>query len=441
MTDTAIDSTGGLQNPLDELVADNPVKVSHKLVWAVMILLASSVAWSYFITLPEYAVAIGAVVPQSQIKIVQHLEGGIVQDIYVADGDSVSKGDPLIQLKLGSSGLNREDLQVRLDGLVLKRARLKAESTGRDIIMPKDEAQRRPLSASAELSQLDSRLSELGSSQTVQQSQVRQAELAIKTLTTNKASLEKELVIAKKKLATSASLLAIKLVTKNSHQEIETAVVQLEGQVSTLTVEIPKARSAMQESKDRVRELTLKFRREASGQYSEIQQEIASVQQRLSQASAQRLRTEIVSPIDGVIKNLAFNTVGGVVKAGEPIMQVVPTSETLVIEVHLAPEDRGYVEVGQKALVKVTSYDFIRYGGLDGNVTQISPDSDLDEQGSPYFLVKVSTERSYLGTKEGDLPITPGMQASVDIKTGDKSVMEYLIRPVLKIRYEAFHER
>ncbi|MBT4017508.1 MAG: HlyD family type I secretion periplasmic adaptor subunit [Alphaproteobacteria bacterium] len=441
MTDSTIDSTGGLHNPLDDLVAENPVKVSHKLVWAVMILLASSVAWSYFITLPEYAVAIGSVVPQSQIKVVQHLEGGIVQDIYVADGDSVNKGDPLIQLKLGSTGLNREDLQVRLDGLALTRARLKAESSGRDMIMPKDEAKRHPELASAELNQLDSRRGELESSQTVQRSQVTQAELAIKTLRTNKASMEKDLKISRDKLATSAGLLAIRLVTKTSHQELESAVVQLEGQVNTMGVEIPKAQSALKEAKDRVTELTLKFRREAAGQLSDIQQKIASARQLLSQASAQRLRTEIVSPIDGVIKNLAFNTVGGVVKAGEPIMQVVPTSETLVIEVHLAPEDRGYVEVGQKALVKVTSYDFIRYGGLDGRVTQISPDSDLDEQGSPYFLVKVSTERSYLGTKEGDLPITPGMQASVDIKTGDKSVMEYLVRPVLKIRYEAFHER
>jgi membrane fusion protein, adhesin transport system len=435
------DTTAGSQNPLDDLVRDNPIKVSHKLVWAVMILLASAVGWSYFITLPEYAVAIGSVVPQSQIKVVQHLEGGIVQDIFVADGDSVSKGDPLIQLDLANSGLNREDLQVRLDSFVLTRARLKAESTGRDMIMPKEESERRPLQASAELNELDSRRSELESTLTVQKRQVEQAKLAIKGFEEQKKALQNDLDIANKKLATSASLLAAQLVTKQSHQEKESAVVQLQGQISAINVEIPKARSAHDEAKERLRELTLKFRREATGLSSEIEQKIASVQELLSQASEQRLRTEIVSPIDGVIKNLAFNTVGGVVKAGEPIMQVVPTSETLVIEVNLAPEDRGYVKVGQKALVKVTSYDFIRYGGLDGFVTHISPDSDLDEQGSPYFLVKVSTERSYLGTKEGDLPITPGMQASVDIKTGDKSVMEYLVRPVLKIRYEAFHER
>ena len=309
------------------------------------------------------------------------------------------------------------------------------------MIMPKEESERHPELASSELNQLDSRRSELDSTMTVQKRQVEQAKLAIKALTTQKSTLEKDLGVSKKKLATSASLLAIRLVTKTSHQELESAVIQLQGQVDSIGVEIPKARSALQESKDRVTELTLKFRREAAGQMSELQQKIANVRQLISQASEQRLRTEIVSPIDGVIKNLAFNTVGGVVKAGEPIMQVVPTEATLVIEVHLAPEDRGYVKVGQKALVKVTSYDFIRYGGLDGHVTQISPDSDLDEQGSPYFLVKVATDRSYLGTKEGDLPITPGMQASVDIKTGDKSVMEYLIRPVLKIRYEAFHER
>jgi membrane fusion protein, adhesin transport system len=437
MTDHTADSI----NPLDELVKDNPIRVSHKLVWAVMILLASSVGWAYFITLPEYAVAIGSVVPQSQIKIVQHLEGGIVKDIYVTDGDTVSKGDPLIQLDLASSGLNREDLQARLDGFILKLARLKAETTGRDMIMPKEESKRRPAIATAELNSLDLRRSELESTQSVHRRQVTQAKLAIKQFTSQKGSLEKELKIAKDKLATSASLLASQLVTKNSHNDLEAAVQQFQGQIDSISIEIPKAKSSLEESQDRLRELSIKFRREAQTLLTETQQNINSAREVLSKASEQRLRTEIVSPIDGVVKNLAVNAIGNVIKGGDAMMQIVPTSETLVIEVNLAPEDRGYVEVGQPALVKVTSYDFIRYGGLDGNVTYISPDSDLDEQGNPYFLVKVATDKSYLGTREGDLPITPGMQASVDIKTGDKSVMEYLIRPVLKIRYEAFHER
>jgi len=435
------DHTAGSPSPLDTLVHENPIRVSHKLVWAVMILLASSVGWAYFITLPEYAVAIGSVVPQSQIKIIQHLEGGIVKDIYVDDGDTVNKGDPLLQIDLASSGLNREDLLIRLDGFMLTKARLKAEATGRDMIMPKEESQRRPELASSELSSLDSRRSELGSTQTVHKRQVEQAKLEIKALSGQKSTLEKELVTSKKKLAISTDLLSSQLVTKVSHLEVVGVVEKLQGQVDAVSLAIPKAESALEESQERLRELSFKFRREAQGELSGVEQKIASVRELLSQASEQRLRTEITSPIDGVVKNLAFNTIGGVVKAGEAIMQIVPTEESLIIEVELAPEDRGYVEVGQKATVKVTSYDFIRYGGLEGTVTHVAPDSDLDDAGNPYFLVKVATDKAWLGTKEGDLPIRPGMQASVDIKTGAKSVLEYLIRPVLKIRYEAFHER
>jgi len=218
-------------------------------------------------------------------------------------------------------------------------------------------------------------------------------------------------------------------------------VVQLQGDVDSIGVSIPKSRLALRETIERLNELTLKFRREAQGQLSELELKIASTLERLKKASEQKLRTKIVSPIDGVIKNLVFNTLGGGVKAGETIMSVVPTEDTLVIEVELAPIDRGYVKIGQPAMVKVTSYDFVRYGGLAGEVIFVAAAADLDNNGEPYFLVKVQTDKSYLGTKEGDLPITPGMQASVDIQTGSKSVMEYLIRPVLKIRYEAFHER
>jgi len=433
--------TAGAPTPLEDLVRRNPIKVSRALVWAIMILLSTAMIWTYFVTLPEYAVSLGSVVPQSQIKIIQHLEGGIVQDIYVRDGDFVKKGDPLIQINLASSGINREELQVSLDSLILTRARLKAQAAGTNIVLPRAVAERQPEMASAEINSLDSQRSELESSKTVLKRQVEQAKLAIKEFEAALRSKEKDVTISKRNLAISASLLTESLVTRNSHNDLESALVNLQGEVDSIKINIPKARSALAETIERLRELGLKFRRESQGQLSDIELKIAGTRERLSKASEQKLRTEIISPIEGVVKNLGFNTIGGVVKAGEPLMEIVPTAETLVIEVNLAPEDRGYVKIGQSALVKVTSYDFVRYGGLDGVVTHISPDSDLDDSGNPYFLVKVQTDKAYLGTKEGDLPITPGMQASVDIKTGAKSVMEYLIRPVLKIRYEAFHER
>ncbi|MDP4795948.1 MAG: HlyD family efflux transporter periplasmic adaptor subunit, partial [Rhodospirillales bacterium] len=141
------------------------------------------------------------------------------------------------------------------------------------------------------------------------------------------------------------------------------------------------------------------------------------------------------------VKNMRYNAVGNVVKPGEPIMEIVPTGDQLVVEAKLNPIDRGYVTVGQAATVKISTYDFARYGGLKGEVIRVAPDSSTDEDGAPYFRVVVQTDKNYLGYNEGDLPITPGMQATVDIHTGKKSVMDYLVKPVLKLRHEAFRER
>ncbi len=441
MADTTANDAQLNGSPLDELVSHNPIRVSRKLTWGIMILVTTAVVWTYFIDLPQYAVAEGFVVPQSQIKVIQHLEGGIVQDIFVVDGDTVKEGDPLVQIDLASAGLNREELQIQLDALILTRARLAAEATGRNLELPEEEAERQPELASAEINTLESRRSELESSKTVLKQQVEQAKLAIKEFQSQQKTVQGDLDIAKKNLAISAALLVDQLVSKVDHNEKLQTVQQFQGQLDSVNIAIPKARLALEETQERLRELDFKFRREAQAQASENERKVAEIRERLSQASEQRLRTEITSPIDGIVKNMVINTIGGVVKPGEPMMEIVPTEDSVVIEVHLDPASRGNVDVGQYALVKVTSYDFIRYGGLDGQVTFVAPDSELDPEGNPFFLVKVATDKNYLGTKEGDLPISPGMQASADIETGKRSVMDYLVRPVLKIRYEAFHEK
>jgi adhesin transport system membrane fusion protein len=172
-----------------------------------------------------------------------------------------------------------------------------------------------------------------------------------------------------------------------------------------------------------------------------VEQSIARLKEQLAQAVEQGRRAEIRSPIDGIVKKLRYHTIGGVVAPGEPIMEIVPTSDTLVILARLDPTDRGYVHPGQPALVKITTYDFVRYGGLDGRVLQVAPDSTIDSQGRPYFEVIVETARSHLGDADKPLPISTGMQAMVDIHTGRRSVMEYLLKPVWEARHEALRER
>ena len=158
-------------------------------------------------------------------------------------------------------------------------------------------------------------------------------------------------------------------------------------------------------------------------------------------ATAQAKRTRITSPIDGIVKNLRYHTIGGVVRPGEPIMEIVPTHERLVVEAKLNPIDRGHVVEGQRVVVKVKSYDFVRYGGLEGKVTHIATDANSDPDGQPYFRLLAETDRAYLGEEVGSLRIIAGMRASVDIHTGSKSVIKYLLKPVLKLKHEAFRER
>ena len=173
----------------------------------------------------------------------------------------------------------------------------------------------------------------------------------------------------------------------------------------------------------------------------EVEQNLARVAELLDEADEQGLRAEIKSPIEGVVKNMRYHTIGGVVSPGEAIMEIVPTGENLVIEARLNPVDRGYVREGQKATVKISSYDFARYGGLEGAVVMVAPDSSTDDRGQPFFRVVAKTEKTYLGDASGELPIMPGMEASVEIHTGQRTVMEFLVKPVLKLRHEAFRER
>ena len=239
----------------------------------------------------------------------------------------------------------------------------------------------------------------------------------------------------------SAELLADGLTPKLEHLKLRSEVENLDGETKTLGPSIRRARAAVAEARGRVREEQIRFRREAQDELVKTEQAIGRITELLAEATEQGGRAEIKSPIDGVVKNMRYNTIGGGVSPGEAIMEIVPTGDTLVIDAKVNPTDRAYITKGQRTVVKVSAYDYSRYGGLDGIVSLVAPDSSTDESGEPYFRVLVETDKTYLGDREGDLPITPGMQATIDIHTGKRTVLDFLIKPVLKLRHEAFRER
>lgn len=433
------ESTGS--QPLDDLLASHPLPSWRIFAWPVMILLTVLTTWAFFAELDEVAVAPGEVVPQGKVRVVQHLEGGIVEELFVAEGDTVKEGDTLLQLDLAGGGANLKELNVRLDSQLLIRARLIAEAEGGEVSFPQEASGRRPNLARSQLEAFNARKRELVSTLNVMREQVKQRELETQELTARRKAVGRNFKLASERLKMSKSLLSEGLTARMEHLELEAEVESLEGEMNSLKPAVPRARAAVNEAKQRMKEGEIRFRREAREDLGKAEQEIARITELLALATEQGSRAEIKSPIDGVVKNLRYNTIGGVVRPGEPILEIVPTGENLVIESKLSPIDRGYVTEGQAAMVKISTYDFARYGGLEGIVIQLAPDTTTDENGQPYFRVTVQTDKNYLGDTEGSLPIVPGMQATVDIHTGKKTVMDYLIRPVLKLRHEAFRER
>lgn len=429
-------------SPLEQLLVERKPPGWRMVTWPIMIMVAGLIFWSTFATLDEVSIASGEVKPVGDTKVVQHLEGGIVQEIYVQEGDSVTEGQSLMLLDLASGGTNKEELQVRLDSELLIRARLQAEAEGQQLIdFPPDVAARRPTLVQAQEQAFRAKRREAIASVSVLREQVRQRELDVQELIERQKTITRNHALAGERLKLSASLLADGLTARIEHLELEAEVQNLDGEKQSLLQQIPRAKASVTEAKQRVSETLEGLKREAREQLGEVAQNIARTQELLSQAKDQGARADIKSPTVGIIQNMSVNTVGGVVRAGDPIMEIVPTGDKLVIEAKLNPTERGFVFAGQEASVKISTYDFVRYGGLEGRVSQVAPDASTNEDGTPFFRVIVETDKTYLGEREGDLPITPGMQAQVDIKTGKKTVMEYLIKPVLKLKEEAFRER
>ena len=429
-------------NPLDVLLAQHPLPAWRAVAWPIVALLTALLLWASITTLEQVAVATGEVTPQGKVKVIQHLEGGIIEAVFVAEGAAVRAGDPLLRLDLATAGVNRKELLARLDNALLHRARVRALSEEAPLAMPADAAARQPDVARAEAEAFAARRRELDSSVGALRAQVHQRELEVQELEAKRKATASNLALARERLKMSASLLQEGLTARMEHLRLQSEVESLEGEAQTLVASLPRARAGVGEAGQRLREATDRFRREAREELGETEQTIARVQELLASATDQGRRAEIRSPIDGVVKKLRTNTIGGVVTPGEAIMEIVPSGDRLVVSARLSPMDRGYVNAGQRAVVKISTYDFVRYGSLPGTVTQVAPDASADAKtGTPYFEVTVETVRSWLGAEPGDLPITPGMQATVDIRTGSRSVIDYLLKPVLKLRDEAFRER
>lgn len=407
--------------------------------WLALLILAA-LAWTFIGRIDQVVTAPGKVVPQDKVKIVQHLEGGIVKRVIARENAVVKAGDALLELDLATGGINLSEMNARMAALQFAKARLEAESKGTGPAFPGDLAKQFPDVAEAERRTYKARRDELAGALDALSGQSSQGRQRVTELQAKLTALKASLKLAEQELAVSEDLVKDKLTSQLEHFQRKNAVERLKGEVAMTQQAIPGAQAGQNETDARRREEEARFRRRAADELGEMERKLASLEQELARANRQEDRALIRAPIDGVVRNVRYQSTGNVVKPGEPIMEIVPLGEELVIEVNLNPSDRGYVSLNQPALVKISAYDYFRYGGLEGRVTAIAADTDTGKNEEHFYRVTVSTTRAWLGATPGQFPITPGMVGEVDIKAQSQSIFWLLIKPVLKFKHEAFRE-
>jgi len=411
------------------------------ILWSILLLFVAAAYWASVSEVEEVTRGMGKVIPASQIQVIQNLEGGILSEILVKVGDTVKK-DQLL-LKIDQTRFSSSLQQNRAKSLAnkAKAARLQAETSGTPFRVPSDVMRESPEIGTREQELYDSRKNELRSSLEIKQQQINQRNNELKELNTKLAELKKTYILFQKELALTKPLVAQGAVSEMEVLRLEREASQMQGDIQQTAQAIPRAQSKIEESQVAMKELRLAFYNKAKAELNEVMSQLGE-DSATSIALKDRLdRTFVKSSVNGTVNRLMINTVGGVIQPGMNLVEIVPTEGTLLIEAKISPRDIAFLRPNLQATVKFTAYDFTIYGGLDAKLEQISADSITDEKGNSFYLVQLRTDKSYLGPKTNPLPIIPGMIASVDILTGKKTVLSYLLKPVLRAKHMALRER
>ncbi len=435
-------ATGGW--PAGSLVDPEDVRprgLSHILLVTIAAFFFSFLAWASWATLDIVTRGNGKVIPSRQVQVVQHLEGGIVSEILTAEGDTVEKGQVLMRIDNVRAASDYREKKSRYLAVLAAIARLEAEIRETAIQFPEEVLREARDIAESERALFRSRQEKLDSQLSILRQQVQQREQELKELKSRLSQVRESYRLAKEELDFTAPLAKQRLVSKTELLRLKRQVNDLKGELEQTRLSIERAESAVREARQRIAEAVSQFRSDALRELSNLKSELAGLRE-VVEAGADRVRrTEVRSPVKGIVKKLHVNTIGGVVAPGQDLVEIVPLEDTLLVEAHIRPSDIAFLHPGQKAKVKITAYDYSIYGGLEGEVEHISADTITDERGNSYFLIRVRTDRNHLGSDDKPLPIIPGMTAEVDILTGHKTVLEYLLKPLIKARERALTER
>ena len=393
--------------------------------------------WASLAPVDEVTHGQGRVIPSSKAQVIQSAEPTTIEEILVRSGQKVSKGQLLVRLDDAMLASELGQLQAETRSLTARAGRLEKEGTGTGANCATGGPECQQEQALAAVRQSALRSKQDGLSAQVEQ---RRRELGEAQATID--SLGGSVQLARQRVAMLEPLAAKSIVPQTELLDARRELVDAQGRLNAAQQQASRASAAIREAQAQLSEANFQFKQDALNERSQLEAKIAVNSESLRGAKGRAQRAEIRSPVDGVVNDVQVTTIGGFVTAGQKIMQIVPIGDKLLVEARVKPNDIAFIKTGDRAVVKVTAYDFSIYGGLSGTVQQVSADSVYDEATrEAYFTVVVETDRAWLGTGAHKLPITPGMVCDVEILTGRKSVLAYLLKPIMKARSEALRER
>lgn len=416
-------------------------KGGQKILWAIVLFFVVLLVSSGFAELDQVTVGEGKVIPLHEVQRLQNLEGGIVSEIHVNQGAVVEKGEVLMRIDPTRFKASYNELRKKLLSVRAKRARLWAETQQQAFVAPEEVARDLPLIVAQELKLYQARIEEVKAKEEIIDFQITQVSQELLGLRSANVNLNGQLGLVQRELEMLQPLVATGAASEVDLLRLEQRKQTLQGEIGDVGHQIPKLEANLSELRSRSREMLLKFMNDALSEMNEVDAEISSLQESLIGLEDRVKRTTIFSPVDGIVNQVFVSTIGGVVQPGMNLVEVVPLDDSLIVEAKIRPSDIGFIRPGLNVTVKFAAYDFTVYGGLEASLEKISPDVVRDENGENFYMIRLRTDKSYLGSEEDPLPIIPGMPASVNILTGKKSVLEYLLKPVLRAKSNALRER
>lgn len=422
------------------LIEDAP-RVVRLTIWSLIAFFVFCLLWANFAVVDEVTRGDGKAIPSSRLQKIQNLEGGIVAELFVREGQIVDIGDPLLRLDDTRFASNVGETEADRLALLLRVERLSAEVQGRELLVSDEVREKAPGQADNEIELFNSRKQQLLDEVAGLEEQLIQRQQELREFASKQQQFRNSLELLRQEIRMSEPLVAEGAISPVEVLRLKRAEVESRGQMDATTLAMPRAEAAIKEVQRKIDETRGRFRSDALTQLNEARTELSKIQSTGKALEDRVNRTLVISPVRGIVKQLLVNTIGGVIQPGSDLVEIVPLGENLLVEARIRPQDIAFLHPGQEAMVKFTAYDYTIYGGLKAELEQIGADTVTDDDGNSFYVIKLRTNKSHLGSEANPLLIIPGMVASVDIITGKKSVLNYLLKPIIRARAEALRER